>query len=61
MDHKILAAVIGQEVEVNSALIEELRTFIQTIFAEAPEMNVTVGRVLSREDALRHIEELREH
>jgi inorganic pyrophosphatase len=59
LDHKVLAALPGQEVELNSAA-EELRIFIQRIFANAPEMHVTVGQVLSREDALRHIEELRE-
>lgn len=60
VDHKVLAALPGQEVELNSELVEELRTFIQRIFADYPEMHVTVGKVLSREDALRHIEELRE-
>jgi inorganic pyrophosphatase len=59
VDHKVLAALPGQEVELNSAA-EELRIFIQRIFADAPEMHVTVGNVLSREHALRHIEELRE-
>jgi inorganic pyrophosphatase len=60
VDHKVLAVLLGQEVELNSELVEELRTFIQSIFADYPEMHVTVGQVLSRDDALRHIEELRE-
>ncbi len=60
VDHKVLDALPGQEVELNSELVEELRTFIQRIFADYPEMHVTVGNVLSRGDALRYIEELRE-
>lgn len=60
VDHKVLAALPGQEVELNPELVEELRTFIHSIFADYPEMHVTVRNVLSREDALRHIEELRE-
>ncbi len=60
VDHKVLAALPGQQVELNSDLIEELRTFIQSIFAEYPGMHVTVGNALSPEDALRHIEELQE-
>jgi inorganic pyrophosphatase len=56
IDHKILAAIPGQKVEVNTALAQELSDFIQLIFSNAPEMTVKVGEFLPREEALKHIQ-----
>jgi len=56
MDHKVLAALPGQEVELGSELLEELQEFIYDIFSEYPEMEIRVGPILSREAALQHLE-----
>lgn len=60
VDHKVLAAMSGQKVEVSQALLQELQSFIYAIFAEYPEMHVSVGPILPREAALHHIQECRE-
>jgi inorganic pyrophosphatase len=57
IDHKVLAVIPGQEVEVGEDIRKELYDFIQTIFTGHPEMHITVGQLLPREDALRHIQE----
>jgi inorganic pyrophosphatase len=56
IDHKVLAAMLGQSVELNEMLLEQLQSFIQTIFAAYPDMTVKVGPILSRDVALDHIE-----
>ena len=56
VDHKVLAALPGQEVEVGPGLQQELRDFIVAGFAQFPEVGVQVGRILSREAALQHIQ-----
>lgn len=58
IDHKVLAALPGQEVELGSNLLEELQEFILDIFSKYPEMDVRVGPILSREAALHHLEKL---
>jgi inorganic pyrophosphatase len=60
IDHKILARLPGQEVEISPELLQQLQSFIQAIFAAHPEIHVTVGPLLSREAALDHIEKCRE-
>ena len=60
IDHKVLASLPDEKVEVSQELLQEMRDFIKRLFASHPEMHVTVGNILSREDALRHIQELRE-
>ena len=56
IDHKVLATLQGQGVEVGPALLQELQEFIYDIFAEHPEMVVRVGPILPREAALHHLE-----
>jgi inorganic pyrophosphatase len=56
IDHKILAALPGQTVEVGPALEQELREFICAIFAAHPEMKIRVGPLLPREAALEHLQ-----
>ena len=60
IDQKVLAAIPGQDVEVSQDLLQELRGFIYAIFARFPDVRVSVGRILSREAALYHIQECRE-
>lgn len=59
IDHKVLAALPGERVDLDQELEDKLRAFVSTSFAGHPEMKVTVGRILPREAALRHIEESR--
>ena len=56
VDHKILAALPGQDVSLSKELFQELQDFIYTVFAEFPETRVRVGPLRSREAALRHIQ-----
>ena len=60
IDHKVLAALPGQEIELDSKLRKELSDFIYATFSEFPEVNVHVGRILSQEAALRHIQKYSE-
>ena len=60
IDHKILAAIPGQAVEVGPELLEELRDFIYAVFAQFPEVSISIGRILPRDAALKHIQEFRD-
>ena len=60
IDHKVLAAMPGQEVEVGQALEQELRDFIYAVFRSFPDVRVYVGDILPREAALHHIQVNRE-
>jgi inorganic pyrophosphatase len=57
IDHKILAVLPGQNIELNQDVVKELRSFITAIFANAPDMHIKVGDLLPREKALEHIQE----
>lgn len=61
IDHKVLAALPGQEVEVSEALVRELREFIYALFAEHPEVRVRVGPLHPLDEALRYIQEHRRY
>ncbi len=56
VDHKVLAAMPGQNVEVGQELLRRLRDFIYAIFAKFPEIRISVGQILPREAALIYIE-----
>ena len=60
VDHKVLAALPGQEVEISQGLLQELQDFIYAVFARFPDVNVRVGPILSREAALHYIQACRE-
>jgi len=60
IDHKVLAALPGQEVEIGQELLEELRDFIHAVFAQFPDVRVRVGRILPREAALDHVQACRD-
>jgi len=61
IDHKVLAVLPDQQVDLNKDVLNKIQDFIYAIFANFPDVHITVGNLLPREDALRHIEELREH
>jgi len=54
-DHKVLATIPGQDVELGQALLQELQDFIYVIFAKYPDMRVRVGPILPREAALDYL------
>ena len=56
IDHKILAALPGQEIELGEELLLELQNFIYAVFSAFPEVRIRVGPILPREAALRHIQ-----
>ena len=60
VDHKVLAAMPGQDVEIGQGLLQALRDFIYAVFAQFPDVCVRVGRMLPREAALHHIQACRE-
>ena len=60
VDHKVLAAIPGRDVEVGPELLQELRDFIYAVFARFPDVYVRVGRILPREAALHHIQAFRD-
>lgn len=60
IDHKILASLPDEKAEASQELLHEMQDFIHLLFSAHPEMHVMVGRILPREEALRHIQELRE-
>jgi inorganic pyrophosphatase len=59
IDHKVLAALPGQNMVVGPELLRELREFIESIFAEYPGFEVRVGPILPREAALDHLKRSR--
>jgi inorganic pyrophosphatase len=60
IDHKVLAAVPGQDVELGPELLNELQDFIYAIFAQFPDVQIRVGPIQSREAALNHIQQYRD-
>ena len=60
VDHKILAVLPGQHAELNQELAEKFRRFISQVFVKFPDINIKVGNILPREEALHHIEAFRE-
>jgi inorganic pyrophosphatase len=55
-DHKVLAALPGQDVALGEEVVRELQNFIYAIFAKYPDMHIRVGPLLPREAALHHLE-----
>ena len=60
IDHKVLAALPGETVEVGAELLTELRDFIYAVFTQFPEVSIRIGRILPREEALAYIQKPRE-
>lgn len=60
IDHKVLAALPGQDVELGPELLKELQDFIYAIFARFPDAQVRVGPIQPRAAALNHIQHFRD-
>lgn len=60
IDHKVLATLPGQNVELGPELLKEFQDFIHGLFSPYPDMRVSVGPIQPREAALRHIQEFRD-
>lgn len=56
IDHKILAVLPGENLELNQDIVEILRSFIYASFANFIS-GIKVGDLLPRETALQHIQE----
>ncbi len=56
VDHKVLAAIPGQDVELGHGLLQELQDFIYALFATFPGARVHVGPILPREAALHYLQ-----
>jgi inorganic pyrophosphatase len=59
IDHKVLAAIPGQEVVLGFELLQELQDFIYQTFARFPDIEIRVGPILPREAALQHLQKSR--
>jgi inorganic pyrophosphatase len=59
IDHKVLAAIPDQSVNPGQGLLQELQDFIYGIIAEFPDVHMSVGPILPKEAALRHIQACR--
>jgi inorganic pyrophosphatase len=59
IDHKVLAILPGQVSVLGQELLREFHEFMFTIFARHPEIKLKVGPILSREEALHHLEKSR--
>jgi inorganic pyrophosphatase len=51
LDHKVIAALAGENVETGDMLRLELSEFIYEIFTRYPEITVRVGEILSKQAA----------
>jgi len=60
IDHKVLASLPNEHMEATQGLAQEMREFIHRLFAAHPKMHVTVGNILSREEAIKYISDHRE-
>ncbi len=56
IDHKVLAVIPEQEMELGPKLLEELQEFIYAIFDTLPEAAVRVEGIVPKEAALRYLE-----
>ena len=56
IDHKVLAAMPGHQIELDKELLQKLQDFIYAVFSEFPDVTVRVGRLLPREAAVNHIQ-----
>lgn len=59
LDHKVLAVLPGERASLDEELRTELESFIYGIFKQFPEMQVRVGALLPRDQAVRFIEKWR--
>ncbi|HET9717369.1 MAG TPA: inorganic diphosphatase [Pseudolabrys sp.] len=51
IDHKVLAAPIGEVTVIDETVIAALKTFISSVFAHVPGKRMEIGRLLGRDSA----------
>jgi inorganic pyrophosphatase len=56
IDHKVLAGIPGQTVEIDGQVLEVLQDFIYRLFKPLPQVKIKVGRCLSKQEAVEYIE-----
>lgn len=59
IDHKVLAVLHGQHVQVGKELLKELQDFIYAIFSQYPDIQIRVGPIHSGDAAMSHIQHYR--
>ena len=59
-DHKVLATLPGQHVEINQELLNVFCDFIYGVFTQFPKTRVSVGRILPVQAAINHIQQFQE-
>lgn len=56
VDHKVLAAIPGQNIVLGQEILREMQEFIYAIFTKYPDTQVRVGPILPRKAALHHLQ-----
>ena len=59
IDHKVLAALPGQQVILGPELLQELQDFIYAIFAKYPDVHIRVGPIYPKGAALQFLQQSR--
>jgi len=57
IDHKILATLPNEVMNIDEKLLEGLKTFTYGVFKAFPEIDIKVGQLLSREKAIAFVNE----
>jgi inorganic pyrophosphatase len=60
IDHKVLAALAGEDVALDDAAVAAVADFIAGVFAHIPGKRVTLGRLLPRVDAEAYVRRCRD-
>jgi inorganic pyrophosphatase len=60
IDHKVLAAVAGETVALDAAVVTAVTDFITGVFAHIPGKRMTIGRLLPRADAEAYLQRCRD-
>jgi inorganic pyrophosphatase len=58
-DHKVLAALAGEGVTLDAAIVAAVTDFIAGVFAHIPGKRMTLGRLLPRADAEAYVRQCR--
>ena len=55
IDHKVIAQLVGEKIELSDTIKQTLIEFIQTVFSHLPEKHMSIGDFLPRESAIKAI------
>jgi inorganic pyrophosphatase len=59
IDHKILAALVGEPAVIDDAVVAAVREFITGVFAHIPGKRMSLGRLLPRAEAEAYLHQCR--